>query len=79
MQQLSGQISSRDKFVWTTLSDFSKMVDIGAGLTAPGLGDRDMKRTLRALFMAATFCTPGIALAQSQTGIDDESGIKVLS
>jgi outer membrane receptor protein involved in Fe transport len=35
-----------------------------------------MKRSLRALFMAATFCTPGIALAQSQTGVDDESGIK---
>ena len=35
-----------------------------------------MKRSLRALFLAATFCTPGIALAQSQTSADDESGIK---
>ncbi len=47
---------------------------MGAGLAAPGLGDRNMKRSLRALLMVATFCTPGIALAQ--TSADDESGIK---
>ena len=35
-----------------------------------------MKRSLRALLLAATFCTPGIALAQDASQPDDDSGIK---
>ena len=32
-----------------------------------------MKRSLRALLLAATFCTPGIAMAQDQAGADEET------